>query len=292
VTCSRSTALEFGDSASVAITVQVSTALPLEPITNAACVRTSDDVHTANDCSSVTTPTAVRRVATLRKEALGPVIVGQTGRFRIWVTNTGSAPLTGPIVVMDSLLRGMTYTTAGGEGWSCTYMQSMVHCTGALEDHQMPANAAYDKLLAERTRDEVMAIVTETRVNYVDQFKQLLSKITVPKILFWYSNRKPAYTEGFENANALYCGMPSKVPFPELVNQEMIDALTGEADEYVECITERGKPHKLVSRFTGLPVTISDRGRVISENVHYPSPEMHQDAALLLEPVCRKLLSR
>lgn len=164
--------------------------------------------------------------------------------------------------------------------------------TFRADGSKMSANAAYDKLLAEQTREEVMAIVTETRVNYVDQFKQLLSKITVPKILFWYSNRKPAYTEGFENANALYCGMPNKVPFPEFVNQEMIEALTREADEYVECITERGKPHKLVSRFTGLPVTISDRGRVISENVHYPSPEMHRDAALLLEPVCRKLLSR
>jgi uncharacterized repeat protein (TIGR01451 family) len=131
VTCSRNAALDVGATASVAITVQVSAALPLEPITNTACVRTSDDLQPANDCSSVTTLTAVRRQATLRKEALGAFIVGQTGRFRIWVTNIGSAPLTGPIVVLDSLPAGMTYTTAGGDGWRCTYRQSLVQCTGA-----------------------------------------------------------------------------------------------------------------------------------------------------------------
>ncbi|OKH23255.1 hypothetical protein NIES593_10475 [Hydrococcus rivularis NIES-593] len=72
------------------------------------------------------------------------------------------------------------------------------------------------------------------------------------------------------------------------------------SDEYVECITGRGMPQLLISRFTGKPTSI-DSGREDLRNLHgskhmfnkyYPSPEMQIDAAKALEKVCKKYLFR
>src|SRR5437773_8852640 len=50
-----------------------------------------------------------------------------------------------------------------------------------------------------------------------------------------------------------------------------------------ECVSSRGIPQPLISRFTGTPTTIEGRrdlnARWDGSNAYYPSPEMHLDAA-------------
>ena len=166
----------------------------------------------------------------------------------------------------------------------------------------MFANEAWNKLLAERDNSEVLSLVQETRANYVHNFVALLNKISVPKILFWFSERKPEYQEQFTRFHALSGG------FPELINRGVVDKLLPHVDNYVECVTSKGRPHMLANRFTGLTAKVNHGFTSVfntfpqrktpslhsgidsqSVNIHYPTPCMHQDGALCLDPVLRRL---
>lgn len=131
VQCTRTAPLAVNESVSIAVSTTVRSNAPLQPITNVACVRTADDVDAANDCGTVTTPVAGRLEASLRKEATGEFLVGEKGTFRMWVRNSGTVPLGGPLVVIDSLPKGMTFSSASGAGWSCTHTSNVVRCTNA-----------------------------------------------------------------------------------------------------------------------------------------------------------------
>lgn len=145
---------------------------------------------------------------------------------------------------------------------------------------------AFRELLKEYDRNYVKKIIAETRQNWINNYKELLEKIQVPKILFWFSVRKPRYVEKYQDIDTLFG------EFPQLVNSHMIDLLRNYCDEYVECISRRGLPHVLINRFTGKPITVEDPwGGVWSKNWYYPSPEMHMDAAKALEKVCKRYLS-
>ena len=168
----------------------------------------------------------------------------------------------------------------------------------------MFANAAWNRLLDEHDNNEVLRLVQETRINYCHNFVAFLQRITAPKLLFWFSQRKPEYQEEFTRFHSLSGG------FPELVNRALLDNLLPYVDDYVECITSKGRPHVLINRFTGLEakvnhsftnvfanlpsrdtLTVESGHDPLSVNIHYPTPGMHCDAALALEPNCRQLLS-
>ena len=151
------------------------------------------------------------------------------------------------------------------------------------------ADPAYQELLKENEPDYVKKIVAETRENWVNNFQELLKKITIPKILLWFSNRRPYYQEKYNHVYQLFNG------FPQLVNLDMVKQIRKYSDKYVECISNRGRHQLLISRFTDKPATIDDLGLQLnstkqSYNKYYPSPEMHVDASLLLEKVCKKYL--
>src|SRR5207253_27656 len=107
------------------------------------------------------------------------------------------------------------------------------------------ATAAYRELLESGDEDAVKRLVAETRMQWVQSCVALLERITVPTILLWFSKREPRYHEEFTDVRALFG------EFPQLVNAEMIRAVRPHASEYVECVTTRGLPQILVSRFTG-----------------------------------------
>lgn len=142
---------------------------------------------------------------------------------------------------------------------------------------------AFRGLLKENGVCYVKKIVAETRHNWMNNYKELLEKITIPRILFWFSVRKPRYKEKYQNVSTLFG------EFPQLVNSHMINQLDKYYEEYVECVSKRGLPHTLVSRFTGRPTTIEDPwGGTWNKNWYYPSPEMHMAAANLLLKACQK----
>lgn len=129
VSCSRSTPLAAGASVTVTIAATVRSDAALTPITNNACAHTALDANAVNDCSSVTTPVAGRLEASLTKRAVGDFVVGQVGSFVLSVRNTGSVAIPAPISITDSLPRGLTYSSALGDGWSCSAAANIVNCT-------------------------------------------------------------------------------------------------------------------------------------------------------------------
>lgn len=64
-------------------------------------------------------PEAEHPDLTVSKSHLDTLIFGQSGVYSITVTNVGSGPTTGPIIVTDQLPPGITYSGVSGAGWSC-----------------------------------------------------------------------------------------------------------------------------------------------------------------------------
>ena len=139
------------------------------------------------------------------------------------------------------------------------------------------------ELMETESRERVIEIIQETRASYLHNMMNLLQHIYRPKILFWFSRRAPSYKEGF--------GSPWELlgEYPQLVNRAMIDKLRPFVDEYVECISSRGLPQKLWQSDKPIDGTWLEGGWLL--NRYYPSPEMHQEAADLLAPVCARYMS-
>ncbi len=135
---------------------------------------------------------------------------------------------------------------------------------------------AYDELLKTHSQSYVAALVAETRARYVAEMTRLLQAITVPKVLFWFSQRRPDYQESYEFAGMLFYA------FPQMVNRAMVTELARHAELYCECVTSRGLPQPLINRFTGEPVRLDLGPAYPYHNNYYPSPEMHEDAARAL----------
>jgi len=112
----------------------------------------------------------------------------------------------------------------------------------------------------------------------------------VPAILFWFSQRPPEYDESYSDVHSLFG------EFPQLVNRQMVEQIKQFSDDYVECISARGLPQPLVSRFTGEAASVMHRadlgGGTQEFNTYYPSPDMHADAADALIEACRKYSHR
>ncbi|HUD65068.1 MAG TPA: DUF6473 family protein [Candidatus Sulfotelmatobacter sp.] len=158
-----------------------------------------------------------------------------------------------------------------------------------VDGREISADQFYTWLLSQ---DAQLAhkIVAETRENYVSAMTELLDAIEPPKILLWFSVRRAEYEERWELPLERLWG-----EFPQFVNQAMLDRLRSHSNLYVECVSRRGSPQPLFDR-NGNPTSFkafslsSAEGVMKTENRYYPSPEMHEDAAELLIPACRKLL--
>ena len=180
--------------------------------------------------------------------------------------------------------------------------------TRRSDGRRLSAEAAYQELLRSRAAlrlrlgarevflylrppGDVREVLAETRRNWQSSYVRLLDQIEVPTILFYFSKRKPQYRERLHSVKALLG------EFPQLVTDSMIDSVRAHADRYVECVSRRSSPQPLTDRFSGEPANIDlsddrpDFRGVWRENLYYPSPEMHEDAAAALEPICRRILA-
>jgi len=133
-------------------------------------------------------------------------------------------------------------------------------------------------------------VVAETRAGWIESHRRLLAQVRVPVILFWFSKRTPAYTLHTRNLRSFFAD------FPQLIDEPSLGAVKPLCQDFVQCVSSRGMPQPLVSRFTGQPTTIDparDRPDLAgaehwTHNHYYPSPEMHEDAASGLLPACRR----
>ena len=147
----------------------------------------------------------------------------------------------------------------------------------------------------------VRRLVEESRQNWCESYRALLDAITTPTILFWFSTRTPDYRPSYHRQGPLFG------KYPQLIDTATLDQVKPLADTYVECVSTRGSPQPLFSRFTGKPATVSLEADtkplsggegaslyqgVWRDNRYYPSPEMQMDAAGLLEVPCRDILRR
>lgn len=177
-----------------------------------------------------------------------------------------------------------------------------------LDQKQMKSDAVFNQLLNgqdQRGLDDkfINNLIKETRENYVTAMIDLLEAIKAPKVLLWFSIRTPEQCEEFSsynlamrrffNQNSLlkkvinglhilrhYLNSNYVGIFPHLVNKEMIEKIKPYSDFYVECATNVGMPQILVDF----------QGKVVGKNDYYPSPQMHQQAAEVLYPVCKNIL--
>jgi len=145
------------------------------------------------------------------------------------------------------------------------------------------SKAYYRKLITSSDTDLIKQNILESRENWIKNYQVLLNSIHVPKILFWFSQRAPDYQEKFTKLRKLY----SK--YPQLVNESMVNTIKPFADEYLEFISKKGLPQKIISKEGGIP-KLYRNGEVIIKKVnkYYPSPEMHEEAAQELFRICAK----
>ena len=158
------------------------------------------------------------------------------------------------------------------------------HYTRRSDGLEMGCDEAFAELLRTAPRAVVAAIIDETRKNWLANYREILAKIAVPTILFWFSSRKPKYRQTYDSVHGLFG------EFPQLVNEATLRSLSAECDYTVSCVSRRGLPQRLTDRHTGEPVTVWDPWTAgpWESNRYYPSPQMHMDAADALEAECRQ----
>ncbi len=152
------------------------------------------------------------------------------------------------------------------------------------------AEIEYSELYQREGKDFIQMVLEETRANYLAEYDLLLSRIKVPVLLFWFSTRGPEYNEvyaqGVDRPAGGFLGA-----FPQLVNAATFSALSGKVQNHASCISGRGLPQPLRHKVTGEPVDLGIAPRYPGHNNYYPSPEMHEDAAAVLIPKVREMLS-
>ena len=98
-------------------------------VTNVAVVSTpSFDTDPSNDETTDTVDVPLSRLS-ITKSLDGQLVQGQPATYRLAVFNDGPAATTDPIVVTDDLPAGLTFVSAGGDGWSCSAAGQLVECT-------------------------------------------------------------------------------------------------------------------------------------------------------------------
>jgi hypothetical protein len=162
------------------------------------------------------------------------------------------------------------------------------YLTRRVDGVKIGAEPAYRELLENESMSMVATLVQETRENWIESYTRLFHLIEVPTILFWFSTRSPEYQESYSGNIYEFFG-----EYPQLVTSWMVDRIKSLADYYVECISNRGLPQPLISRFTGEPATVRHRadlgGGWDSYNPYYPSPQMQVEAAHALSEAARAI---
>jgi uncharacterized repeat protein (TIGR01451 family) len=128
VTCTRSDPLPTGESYSpITLTVSVQS-LALGSVTNVVAVSNAGDINPLNNTARDLVLIVPGADLTITKTHTGDFVQGQTGTYTVTVTNAGVGPTTSTVAVIDALPLGLTPTTAGGPGWTCSVASVAVGC--------------------------------------------------------------------------------------------------------------------------------------------------------------------
>lgn len=120
------------------------------------------------------------------------------------------------------------------------------------------------------------------RRGWTAEYYWLARRIKSPKILLWFAEREIDYEAGTASLES-WIGR-----FPHGVDNGTWQSVQPHYQYAVEVISSRGRPHVLMR--AGKPVELDmGNGRKVPENRYYPSPAMHEDAAVALEGICGDL---
>lgn len=137
------------------------------------------------------------------------------------------------------------------------------------------AEAAFNLLKKEAGESAVKEQIRQNQMQWVELYKELINKITTKKVLVWIANRKP--TENSYKSSIMG-------GFPHFVNQQMLNAISGDSIDIIYSDSIRTIEQPLFSKFNGKLFTVFDelhfphRPKHIREvNTYYASQEMHND---------------
>jgi hypothetical protein len=157
------------------------------------------------------------------------------------------------------------------------------------------AGAMWARIIKEEP-EKLAGYVAESQASWRQRYRDLIEQIKVPIILFYFAHKAPEEPIDTSSWERLI------MPFPQLVDAASIEAVKPLCDMYVECRSKRNFGHALISRFTGRQVEVDYadiskrleyvRGYRVSVNDYYPSPEMHEDAAIVTAAAVRELAKR
>lgn len=190
---------------------------------------------------------------------------------------------------------GLEYATRRSDGAKLGALEAWCQLLeGSPAIKGLPLGKVSRALARRLAQPRLKAAVKETREAWIESTRLLVSQVKVPTILFWFSKRSPDYPESLKTLKSLFS------EFPHMIDEKTLNGAKEITDYYVECVSERGSPQPLFSRFTGEPTTVdpkNDRpdlamGDPWTHNLYYPSPEMNEDGYKLLLPVCREILGK
>lgn len=152
------------------------------------------------------------------------------------------------------------------------------------------AETAYLELLAELSPVELSELRAEIRFRALMEMQDLLRRITIPRVVFWFSDRDLDYSENLRDLSGYWGG------YPHFLNGQWLEAISPCAEATVKLVCSDGLPQPLFDRLTGEPVKIWPEDKFPSikfrcHNRYYPSPEMHAAAAAALEKSVFSLLA-
>ena len=143
----------------------------------------------------------------------------------------------------------------------------------------MDCDQAWARALQEYGRDGVMALIEESRRNWVDHMLQIAKAARGPTVLLYFGMRDPDYQIAFRDVWTLYG------EYPQMVTRDMVEAVRPGYSAFVEVVSVAGLPEPTVSSFSGehLPVVFGggrlDEQNVLNVNAYYPSQAMNDLAA-------------
>jgi uncharacterized repeat protein (TIGR01451 family) len=139
LTCTRSNNLADGNHYPViTLTVNVASNAP-SSVTNTATVSGGGELDTSNDTATDITPVTQKPDLTIAKSHSGLFVQGQTGTYKIKVSNLGNVATSGTVTVSDTLPSGLRAQTLSGPGWTCNI--NAVSCTRS--DPLAGSNSSY-----------------------------------------------------------------------------------------------------------------------------------------------------